>query len=227
MPDSQPKSLTVESSKAIAQPKTIDIQGLEEIPSSMIPIPFYKVVQPGSTNITLSSGEDAQPGTFFMADSGQATVKLRFALLRAKRQHREFTDEGGEVRRLTNLGILGMNLEGFKPFILGVSLASFSNFGRLMAQLKEKKAKTAWEYAIVATAEKREESKVIANRLQKVKYWVVNFQLEEKPVEKEAKALLEDAFVEFAANLDRVKEDEATEPSDPEFLKEDPPTPNG
>jgi len=184
-------------SKITVPQKNIDIQGMEDIPTSMIPIPFVKVVQPGSTNITLSSGEDALPGTFFFKETGESVDKLHFALLRAKRRISEFQNKEGEDIKSTTLGILGINFPDYLPFLLTVSVASFSNFGRLVSQIKKKKSKKAWEYGITATTEKREEVKGGL----KVKYWIVNFQLDSKPIDESGQKLLDDAYKEFAGSL--------------------------
>ena len=213
MPEKTKKlSVKLEGSKSLAPVKRMmAVKGLEDVPVSLIPIPFYKLVQPGSTGVTLDDGIEATPGQFYLRDTGGQTAQLRFALLRAKRQHREFTDQKtGEARMTTTYGILGMNLENFTPFILGVSVASFSNLGRLMAQYRTKKVEKAWDYPVMATTEKREETKVINNIPQKVKYWVINFKLEEEKLDENSRQLLTDAYEEFAASLDRRNEEEVS-----------------
>ena len=194
--------------------KGINIVGLEEVPASMIPLPFYKLVQPMSTKVTLATGEEAQTGTFFMGDSGQSVPSLRFALLRAKRQARDFVDKDGNNVRKTSMGILGIKLQGFTPFIMSLAVTSFSGFGKLIKQLKDKKAKVAWEYPVVVTAEKVETQKEIDGRLQTVKYWVVNFQVEDEPLDEAGQAILHGAYEEYAAGLDRQQEQEE-KPAEP------------
>ncbi|MBI5357020.1 hypothetical protein HZB78_05450 [Candidatus Collierbacteria bacterium] len=194
--------------------KGVNIVGLEEVPASIVPLPFYKMVQPMSTKVTLAAGGEAQTGTFFMGDSGQSVSSLRFALLRAKRQLRDYTDKDGNSVRKTTMGLLGIKLEGFNPFIMSLAVTSFSGFGKLIKQLKDKKAKYAWEYPIMATAVKVETQKEIDGRLQTVKYWVVNFQVEEEPLDEAGQAILRGAYEEYAASLDRQQEqqEKAAEP---------------
>jgi hypothetical protein len=203
-------AVKVESSTAIAPVKpNLEIAGLEEVPVSMIPLPFYKLVQPGSTNTTMADGVDALPGKFLMGDSGKAVEQIRFALLRAKRMHRDFTNSEGEQVHSTSMGILGMNLENMTPFMLNVSVASFSNFGRMLSQMKDRGIKKAWAYPVTMTTEKREEVKETSKGVQKVKYWVINFLVEDALIEGIEAEALDQAYQEFAAALDRNIDEEA------------------
>lgn len=202
-------TIKVESHAELAPiQKTVNIVGLEDVPASMIPLPFYKLVQPLSSKVTLSSGEEAPNGTFFMGDSGQAVPSIRFALLRAKRQIRDFVDKDGNNVRKTSMGILGVKLEGFAPFIMSLAVTSFSGFGKLIKQLKDKKAKCAWEYPVVLTSVKVEAQKEIDGRMQTAKYWVANFQVEDESLDEAGQAILRGAYAEYAASLDRQQEQE-------------------
>ena len=203
-------SLVVEHSTTIAKVKpNLEIIGLDEVPVSMIPLPFYKLVQPGSTNTTMADGTDALPGTFLMGDSGKSVEKIRFALLRAKRMHRDFTNNEGEQVHSTSMAVLGMNLENMTPFMLNVSVASFSNFGKMLSQMKDRDTKKAWQYPIVMSTEKREEVKETSKGVQKVKYWVINFLVEDALIEGIEAEALDKAYQEFAAALDRNIDEEA------------------
>ena len=200
---SKENTLKVEESSAIANVSGVNIKGLEEVPSNIIPVPFYKLVQPGSTNVTLSDGKDAAPGSIYMRDSGEAVNSLKFALLRAKRVNREFTNDQGELVKTVSIGVLGINIANFSPFILNVPISSFSNFGRLMKQLKDKKANFAWQYPITIASEKVEMMKDTGRGNQMVKYFILNFAVESKPFNEEEIVLLSDAYKEFAGSLDR------------------------
>lgn len=202
-------NLKVEESSAVAKVNSsIGIKGLEEVPANIIPVPFYKLVQPGSTNVTLADGKDASAGSIFMMDSGSALDSLRFALLRAKRINREFTNDQGELVKTVSIGVLGINLTNYSPFILNVSVASFSNFGVLMKQLKDKKASFAWQFPIVATSEKVERMKDTGRGNQMVKYFTLNFAVENRSFTEDEITLLTDAYKEFAGSLDRGNETE-------------------
>jgi hypothetical protein len=192
--------------------RTMAITGLEEVPTNMIPLPFYKLVQPGSTNVALVTGTDAVPGTIYMKDTRESVGELKFALLRAKRQLREFTNNNGELVRTVSMGMLGVKIDGFSPFLINVSVASFGNFGQLMKQLKDRKVSRAWEYPIIMRTEKREEMKEIGGRAQKVKYWVLTFEVAKDKLDDTALSLLDDAYAEFASSLDRAQTEETSSP---------------
>lgn len=196
----------VERSGELAPKRTMQVAGLEEVPMNIIPLPFYKLVQPGSSNIQLTDGKDAPTGNIYMKDSGKSVGTIRMALLRAKHQRKQFTGDDGEMVSSVSMGVLGVNLDGFTPFILNVSVASFGNFGQLMKQIQEREVTRAWEYPIKITTVKREETKMIKGRPQKVKYWVLAFELETTKLEENALGMLDSAYEEFAASLDRQSE---------------------
>lgn len=205
----QTEVVRVERSGAIGSIRpNLTIAGLTEVPVSMIPLPFYKLVQPGSTNITLADGTDAIPGTFFMGDTGKSVVEIRFALLRAKRMHREFVNTEGETVHSTSLAVLGINMENMSPFVMNISVASFSNFGRMLSQMKDLKVEKAWQYPVKMTTEKREEMKETPKGTQRVKYWVINFEVEKEQTDQIGMEVLDSAYQEFAGNLDRNAEEE-------------------
>ncbi len=198
------KTIIAERSGALAQvTKTMAVAGLEDVPMSIIPVPFYKLVQPGSTNTTKSDGVEATPGNFLMGDNGEETEKLSFLLLRAKRQTRTFTGDDGQPTQSVTMAVLGLNLTRMTPFILSVPVSSFYNFGQLMAAYKERAVAHAWDYPVVATTEKQEQEKDTARGRQKVKYWTISFNLEKEPVTPEVMQKAQTAYEEYAASLDR------------------------
>ena len=215
--------IKVEGSTELAKnTKTMEVSGLEEIPTSMIPVPFYKLVQPGSTNVSLADGKDALTGTFLMSDLGESTEQLRFLILRAKRQVREFQDDYGNSKKALTIGILGLNLDRMSPFILNVSVASFSAFGQLMAQVKERKMKHAWDFPVTATTEKVETEKQTERGVQKVKFWVINFALGKEALTKEEKTAAEGAYLEFAASLDGFQQTVVEKTPAEDYLEKEP-----
>lgn len=183
--------------------KNMPVAGLEDVPLSMLPIPFYKLVQPGSTKVTMSNGKDAEAGNFFMGDTKDQTSELVFALLRAKRQVRP----GDGNRMIPSMGVLAFNMIRQSPFILGLSTSSFAAFGTLMAQIKERKMKTAWEYPVKATTYKVEEQKMTEKGLQMVKYYKVSFELLDEKVNETDFQMLTQMYEENATKLDRQNEE--------------------
>ena len=161
---------------ALTNRSELSIAGLEDLPSSIIPVPFVRLVQPTSTNIEISPGKEAQAGEFLFDDTKTTTQELKFTLLRAKSGTLQF-ERNNEVVSVQKIALLGITLDNEKLFILNLSPTSFSNFGRLVAQMKEKKVECSWKYSILATSEKQEN--------EKGKYYVVKFFLsDELPEEK-------------------------------------------
>lgn len=149
----------------------VGIEGLEEVPASIIPIPYVRLVQPTSQNTTLSSGEEAKIGEFILDDTKEQKEKLYVSILKAK--HGEIIyDRDGEKSQTQKIAILSYDLEEEKLFIISLSVMSFSNFGSLIARLKKIKASKIYEYEITVTSEKQEN--------EKGKYWVAKFELGNK-----------------------------------------------
>jgi len=175
------------------------IQGLEEVTTDIIPLPFYKLVQPGSTNIkTSEDGEDADPGQFYQGDTGTAVDELRCGIVRAKRIVKEY-----QGKRNVSLGILGVNLETMSPFLMNISVASFSNFGRMMNTLNQRKIDAIWKYPIVINTTKVETKKNINGQDQMVKYWVMDFQVEDEGFNEEDLETMKTVLNEYSGTLDR------------------------
>lgn len=192
-----------------------DIQGLQDVPASVIPIPFYKLVQPGSTNVSVGKDKDAAPGTIYLGNSGGAVASLEFYLLRAKRQVDDVEREDGQIDRVVRIAVLGLLKTEHDFFIMSVPVSSFSNFGRMVKQLRDKKVTRAWEFPITATTEKVETTKLIRGRPQPVKYWIFNFKVGEERIDKKTAEALEKAYLERGASLDR--SDEAVEQAEEIF----------
>src|SRR5882672_1728676 len=70
-----------------------NIEGLEDVPSSVIPVPFVRLVQGQSKNIKLENGSEATEGTFYFSDLRRSFERLIFIMLRAKHQIVEFERE--------------------------------------------------------------------------------------------------------------------------------------
>ena len=149
----------------------LGIEGLEDVPVSVLPVPFLRLVQPSSRKIDLANGKEAGVGNYYYNDTQTELESLKFALLKAKVGKSEY-EVDGEMRISTKLNILGFDLERKKVFILTLSVMSISNFGSLVANFKQKEANKTWEYEVVATSSKRENKKG--------KFYVAEFQLGEK-----------------------------------------------
>ncbi len=199
-------AITVEKHDELAKsaPRMMAVAGLEDIPTSMIPVPIYKLVQPGSTNTAMADGKDAPIGTILMKDNSEAVETLKFLLIRAKRQTRTFVDDDGVEQQSPVIAVLGLNIDrDLSPFVLSLPVSSFSTFGQLMAQIKDAKATSAWEYPIKITSEKKEMEKNTTSGRKMVKFYVLNFALGKTATSEEDIKTAQLAYDEFAASLDR------------------------
>lgn len=176
----------------------IDITGLEDVPASIIPLPYVRLVQPTSTKIQLDSGEDAAVGTFYFNDTQRAEVSISMAILKAK--HGQVTYErNGEPVHTSKLAVLGYDLLTNKLFILSLSVMSFSNFGKLVAQMKEKAITQTWTHEIIVSSEKQEN--------EKGKYYVAKFEIGQ-PVQVDKKAELDKLQAQYEGVLERRNEED-------------------
>lgn len=176
----------------------INIEGLQDVPSSVIPVPFVRLVQGQSRNITLTDGKSEAPeGSFYFNDIQQAYERLSFVMLRAKHQITIFDrEENGKIvkKPTKQILILGITTDSKKLFILALSVMSFSNFGRLINKLREAGVNQSWQYEIVATAEKQEN--------EKGKFYVQRYDLGEKLSEAQIDEMA-GVYGEYGGVLDR------------------------
>lgn len=183
----------------------IPIEGLQDVSLSMLPIPFVKLVQGSSTEITLENGEDAPQGTFYFTDLQKSFKELSFIMLRAKQETVDF-ERDGKIVPTKMVKILGITTATQKLFILSLSVMSFSNFGKLIAKLRDNRVTSSWQYEIKATAEKKENNKG--------KFWVSSFHLGDK-IDEEMLEKMSAAYGEYGGALDREDlQQEATEGAD-------------
>lgn len=147
----------------------LDIEGLEEVPAAILPVPFLRLIQPVSKGIQKADGSDATMGNFLYNDTKEEITEIRFVLLKAKVTSQLYE---GNTEPTAKLNVLGYDLNREKVFILQLSVMSFSQFGGLVTQMKEQKLTKSYQNIVLAKAEKMEN--------QKGKFYVVNFQLQEK-----------------------------------------------
>lgn len=187
-----------EKSKSVAvRGGGINIEGLQDVPASVIPVPFVRLVQGQSKKIDLEDGKEAPEGTFYFNDIKQCFAKLSFIMLRAKHQIVEFEREenGRTVKKPTKqILILGITTDTKKLFILALSVMSFSNFGRLVNMFKTAQISRTWEYEIIASAAKEENDKG--------KFWTQDYKLGEKLSSEQIDEMAE-VYGEYGGVLDR------------------------
>lgn len=201
-------STTTTTTKALTTPiKSVGIAGMEEIPTSLMAIPYCRLIQPTSKKTETTEGRDAVPGNFLFNDTQREVGELSFVLLRAKHEVKRADLDGNYVdasyegvtvpkQQVSILGITTDETE--KLFILSLSLTSFSGFGRLIAKFKELHVDKTWRFRLKATSEKQENKKG--------KYFVAKFQIEEE-LEGEALQHMEEKALEYGLALDRQVEE--------------------
>lgn len=178
----------------------LGIQGLEDVPSSILPIPYLRLIQPSSQKTETSKGKEAVAGTFYFNDTKTEYESVTFALIKAKYGMQSF-ERDGEMKESVKLALLGMTLDTNKLFIITLSVMSFTSFGSLVAQMKEAKMKSTWEKAITVTSEKQENDKG--------KYYVAKFELGDDLTQAQIHNLAS-KHQEFGTVLDR-KDQQASE----------------
>ena len=181
--------------------KGIGIQGLEDYDATILPVPFVRIVQAMSKEVKMANGEDAPEGKFFFNDTKEAKEELRFVLLKSKPVIVDFEREG--KKKPTPLRkLLGMLVDTKKVFVLTIGVSSFSNFGRLVALMKEAGMKATWERVISVKTYKEEN--------EKGKFHVAQFALEEL-LQEEEKIEMGMSYEEWKRVLDnRDNEEEIT-----------------
>ena len=166
-------AIAAKEDKDLALPRVaggLGIRGLEEEDASILPIPFVRVVQGQSKDTKTKDGKDAPEGHFFFNDTREAFSELTFCILKSKVVVTEF-ERDGVKKPTTQRKILGITMDTKKIFMLTISVTSFSNYGRLIAEMKQNKVVNVWDHMVTTTTEKQEN--------EKGKFFVVNFALGE------------------------------------------------
>lgn len=185
--------------------RTFNLTGLEDIARSIIPVPFYKFIQPSTEKAFLPDGTRAEDGTFLMTDIRQAVDELHVVILRAKRAVRM---QNGE--KVVSLKILGINLERQRPFILSVPVTSFGALGKVFEDMELKGAVNVWDYAVYLASEDVTRSVETNEGIKPVTYSIVNASLE-GALSEETKQTAKETYQDFAEKLDRDEDEDALE----------------
>lgn len=167
---SEEHGLSTVAPSSVAKPnqfKSVGIQGMEDIPTSLIAIPYCRLVQPSSKKTEDENGQEVPAGNFLFNDTQKAVPELNFILLRSKHEFKLVDESGqfvpedypGVTRQKQQVSILGITTDTEKLFILSLSPTSFSAFGRLIAKFKDMKVDKTWRFVLKATTEKVENAK--------------------------------------------------------------------
>lgn len=187
--------LTTQDTKSLAKPiSMIPIGGFDELPMSMMAVPYVVIVQAG-TDVYLADAKTPAPkGVFYMTDLAETRTEIEFVNLRALVREREVERDG--VKKIeTKIYSLCVNLEDFEPFIFSLPVSSFSNWGKMIAQMKKQSVKNSYEFAVKASI-----SQQINKKGQK--FYVANFTLTGE-LEPETLAEMKKKLSEYGGVLDR------------------------
>jgi|GEM_PF-2873116 len=196
---SKEHKLTVQTShQALAPTSQIaegpsDVAGIDQSAMSLIKLPWLRLIQPTSQKTEDKSGKESMPGTYLMSDSLKNYGTMKFVILRAKRENREFERDGVKTPS-QRLAILGCTVPDNKLFILSLSVTSFSNWGRLLSQFKDMQLDKTWRFSINLSSEKIENDKG--------KFYVANFKLDDE-LEPEYIEEMQQKALEYGLVLDR------------------------
>lgn len=204
MEDENKTGLVAAENNDLALPRVeggLGIRGLEEEDSTILPIPFVRVVQGQSKDTKTKDGKDAPEGWFFFNDTREAFKELTFCILKSKVVVTEF-ERDGVKKPTTQRKILGITMDTKKVFMLTISVTSFAGYGRLIAEMKQNKVVNVWDRMVTTTTEKQENDKG--------KFFVVNFALGE-PLNADDTIELAFEFEQHKKVLEKKEEDYAND----------------
>ena len=179
--------------KSVVDRGSVNIEGMQDLPASMIALPYCKLVQKSSSKTILTDGKDATPGTYYFTDTQESVETLEFVILRSKVVEREFIQDE-ETRKVTQLMSLCITGDMKKLFILLFPLTSFTSWGKLIAKFKAMEVKSAWEYLVTAKSDKRTNSKG--------QFFVANIQMGAKLTD-DQQGLMAEKYGEYGGVLER------------------------
>lgn len=177
------------------------IVGLEDVPTDIIPLPFYKLVGPNSKKVNRASdGKRATPGSYF-TDLNEEVATVRSAIIRAKRTTREMkNNETGQVESKPVINILAVDTSNMSPFLISVSKGSFSNFGRMMNWFVKAQVKHVFDYPVILGSQFVETGEF--------PYWAMTFTPEKDAFSKDDLETMAMVYNQYASVLDRGIEEE-------------------
>lgn len=187
----------------VKQPvRTFNLTGLEAIARSIIPVPYYKFVQPSTEKAFLPDGTRAEDGSFLMPDIRQAVRELTVIILRAKRATRM---QNGE--KVVSLKLLAINLDRQRPFIVSVPVTSFGALGKVFEEMELAGAANVWDYSVYLEGEVVTKNVETDRGLEPKTFAVVNATLDVS-VDEKTRQIAKETYQDFAEKLDREEEDE-------------------
>lgn len=176
----------------------MEVEGLQDVPISMIPIPLVKMVHPTTKDSTDKDGNDTPVGYFLNTQTKKSYQNLEFFILRARPVKLNFKDpKTNEPVVKDAFAILGVMADDGELFIMNASGSSFWNFRSLLGVVKGAKLPHVWANKVIATAENRESDYG--------KYKAATFTLGDKATEVQ-ELKLTSLYKQYGAALDRAEE---------------------
>lgn len=180
---------------------SIGVSGFDELPTSIIPIGYYRLVQSGSKGVMLESGLKAEPGKIY-TDIGEDVDNVRIAILRTKMGKHKVKKEGREIEE-SIIQLLAIDTKTLTPFKMNITKGGFSNIGRLMMEFKKKGITKSYLYPVLLTSD--------FIQTKDYEYYAPAFSIESEKFDTEEMEIMAQAFVEYAGSLDKenIDDDEA------------------
>jgi len=188
----------------VKQPvRNFNLTGLEDIARSIIPVPYYKFIQPSTEKAFLPDGSRADDGSFLMPDIRKAVKELAVIILRAKRSTRI---QNGE--KVVSLKLLAINLDRQRPFIISIPVTSFGALGKVFEKMELAGAVNVWDYGVMLEGEVVTKNIETDRGLEPKTFAVVNAKLDIS-IDEKTRQIAEETYQDFAEKLDREDEDDA------------------
>lgn len=137
---------------------TMDVEGLEDVPMNMVPLPIVKLVHPTTKDAKDKDGKPVPMGYYLDTQSKVAYEQYEFYILRAKPIKMQFKDpKTGEPQAPKDTFlVLGAEKTTKKVFMMRIAGGGFWNFRGLLGVIKGSGMKAVWEASVIASSEERE-----------------------------------------------------------------------
>jgi len=186
---------------AVAVSHSIGVSGFDELPTSIIPLGYYRLVQLNSKGVMLGDDTRAEAGSFY-TDIGEEVKSIRVAILRTKMGKHTVKKNGQDVEEAI-IKVLAIDTKTLTPFLMNITKGGFSAVGRLMMEFKKKGITSSYHFPVVIASE--------FVQTKDYEYYVPSFSIEPNKFDEEEMGIMAAAFVEYAGVLDKANFDEEEE----------------
>jgi len=188
---------------AVAVKHSIGVSGFDELPTSIIPLGYYRLVQQNSKGVMLGDDTRAEAGSFY-TDIGEEVKSIRVAILRTKMGKHTVKKDRMDVEEAI-IKVLAIDTTTLTPFLMNITKGGFSAVGRLMMEFKKKGITSSYRFPVVISSE--------FVQTKDYDYYTPAFQIEANKFDEEEMEIMATAFAEYAGVLDKANfEDDETTP---------------